>query len=313
VGKGAALQFAEVGARAHPNDPLCCYAAGRLCRRAGEFERAKRWLSRAIRLARRANDDIAFAHAHRGYGFTLADMGRFDEAEPHFWKCVRVAKRRGRRSLAGSGYHDLFMTAVHLERWSDALEYAQNAVALYKLGHPRFPLLAHDVAFFWCRRGYHSSALPVFEKVLPLVERQRERILVLASLARSAAVVRDNIRFQRAATAVLVLAAADSEMSASSLYHVAEGARCFHDWVRAEELAQQALTAARQRGNGTVVQLAEQLLDSLRSRLPGDTDTVPEEGGIVDATRELLLKKLMRQPPTGRGEYPALPEQYPTE
>ena len=145
------------------------------------------------------------------------------------------------------------------------------------------------------------------------MERQRERILVLASLARSAAMVRDNIRFQRAAAAVLALTAIDSEMSASSLYHIAEGARCFHDWARAEELAQQALAAARNRANGTVVQLAEQLLDNLRARLPGDTDAVPEEGSIVDATRELLLKKLARQPPTDPSGYPALPEQYPTE
>ena len=311
--KGAALQFAEAGARAHPNDPLRCYVAGRLCRRAGECERAKRWLARAIRLARRANDDIAFAHAHRGYGFVLADMGQFEKAEPHFWKCVRAAKRKGRRSLAGSGYHDLFMVAVHLERWDDALEYSQKAVALYKVGHPRFPLLAHDIAFFWCRRGFYSSGLPVFEKILPFVERQRERILVLASLARSAAVVRDNIRFQRAASAVLALAESDAEMSASSLYHLAEGARCFHDWDRAEELARQALATARRRGNGTVVHLAEQLLNGLHSRQPGDIDTVPAEGSVVDATRELLLKKLVRQPLADDGKFPLLPEQYPTE
>jgi tetratricopeptide (TPR) repeat protein len=311
--KGAALQFAEAGARALPDDPLRCYAAGRLCRRAGEFERAKRWLARAIRLARRANDDIAFAHAHRGYGFVLADMGRFARAEPHFWKSVRAARRTGRRSLEGSGYHDLFMVAVHLERWTDALEYAQRAVALYKRGHPRFPLLAHDIAFFWCRRGFFSSGLPVFEKVLPLVERQRERILVLASLARSAAVVRDNIRFQRAASAVLALAAIDSEMSASSLYHVAAGARCFYEWERAEDLARRALASAQRRGNATVVELAEQLLDGLRARQPGETDAVPAEGSIVDATRELLLRKLARHPAIDYASFPPNPERYPTE
>jgi hypothetical protein len=278
------------------------------------------WLRRAIRLARRARiggidakNEIDFANAHRGYGFVLTDRGEMRRAEPHFWKCVRAARRVGHKSLAGSGFHDLFMVAVHLERWDDALQFAKNSVELYKVGHPRFPLLAHDVAFFWTRRGYYSSALPVVERILPWVERQRERILVLATLARCTAAVRDHLRYQRVAREVMALADTDPEMAASSLFHLAEGARCFHDWQAAEQLGRRALEAAIARQNGTIIQWAESLLASVGNRIPGEYDTIPEDGSIVDETREMILRKLLRQPPPEAGYRPVPPEQYPTD
>jgi tetratricopeptide (TPR) repeat protein len=311
--KHVALLFAEAAARVEPHSSSRSYTAGRLCRRAGEFERAKGWTRRAIRLARLTRNEIDFANAHRGYGFILAELGRFVEAEPHFWKAVRAALRVGRKSLAGAGYHDLLLVAVHQQRWGDALIFAQQAVALYKVEHPRLPLLAHDVAFFWNRLGYFSSALPVLERALLLVARERERILVLASLARSAAAVRDNLRFQRSAKAVLELAAVDEEMAASSLYHVAEGCRCFGEWARAERLAHDALRIAEARGNATVIGLAGTLLRQLSERLPGDVDTVPDEGGIVDQTREMILRKLLRHPAPAAEAGAVPPERYPTD
>ena len=303
--KETALHFAEAAARVDPENASRCHVAGRLCRRKGEYVRASIWLRRAIRLARRARragfnakNEIDFANAHRGYGFLLADQGRMKEAEPHFWKCVRAAKRAGRHSLMGTGFHDLFLVAVHLERWDDALRFAKNAVSFYENGHPRFPLLAHDLAFFWNRLGYYSSALPVVEKVLPFVGHLRERILVLATLARSAAAVRDHLRFQRAAREVIALAKTDSEMSASSLYHLAEGARCFQDWEFSEQLARMALEAAHARKNGTIIGWAEALLSgAIPQHLPGDYDTIPEDGSAVDEIRELILEKLKKQPP----------------
>jgi tetratricopeptide (TPR) repeat protein len=315
-----ALQFAEAAARLAPNSSLRSYVAGRLCRRRGDFPRAMTWLRRAIRLARRARmegidakNEIDFANAHRGYGFVFTDMGEMARAEPHFWKCIRAALRVGHKSLAGSGFHDLLLVAVHMERWDDALEYAKKAVEYYKRGHPRFPLLAHDVAFFWTRRGYYSSALPVVERILPWVEHQRERILVLATLVRCAAAVRDHLRYQRVAREVRELAASDTEMSASSLYHLAEGARCFHDWETAEQLGRRALDLAIARKNGTIVRWAETLLAEVASRIPGEYDAIPEEGSVVDETRELILYKLRHQPPPDPNARPVPPDKYPTD
>ena len=314
-----AVQFAEAAARMEPDVSARSSTAGRLCRRLGDHPRSATWFRRAMRLARRTQaegikySEIDFANAHRGYGFLLADLGKMAEAEPHFWKSVRAALRAGKKSLAGAGYHDLLMVTVHLERWPEALEHAKQAATLYKDGHPRFPLLAFDIAFMWCRQGYFSSALPILEKILPWVEHQRERILVLASLARSAGAVRDHIRYVRAAREVLAMAAVDTEMTASSLYHIAEGARCFYEWDRAQQLATRSLELARKRDNATVMELSERLLIALAAREPGDIDAIPEEGSVVDATRELIMRKLEKQPPPELSSEGGPPERYPKD
>jgi tetratricopeptide (TPR) repeat protein len=316
--KETAVQFTEAVARIQPDSSPYAFVSARLCRRLGDHLRSAMWYRRAMRLARRTQADgirfseVDFANAHLGYGNLLADLGRFQEAEPHFWKALKAALRAGRKSLAGSAYHNLLLVTVHREQWPEAIEHAREAVAHYKDGHPRFPLLAFDVAYMWCRQGYFSSALPVFEKILPWVENQRERILVLASLAQSAAAVRDHIRYVRAAKEVLALAAVDTEMTASALYHIAEGARSFHEWDKAEQLAQRSIELAQHRNNATVIGLAERLLEALTVREPGDVDLVPEEGDSVDAAREMILRKLQKQPAPELSSGAVPPERYPT-
>ena len=205
------------------------------------------------------------------------------------------------------------MVTVRQARWREALEHAKQAVRLYTNGHPRFPLLAFDVAFMWSWLGHFSSALPIFEKTLPFVEHQPERILVLASLARSAAAVRDHIRYVRASNEVLRITAHNTEMAASSLYHIAEGARSFQQWDRAEELATRALEIAHLRRDADVIELSERLLMALQKMEPGDVDFVPEEGGIVDATREMILRKFQKQPAPELSSGAVRPEQYPID
>jgi tetratricopeptide (TPR) repeat protein len=319
--KETAVQFAEAAARLESNVSRRAYTAGRLCRRLGDHPRAAIWFRRAMRLARRTQterikySEVDFTIAQIGYSKLLIELGRSQEAEPHLWKAVRAATRAGRTSLAGAAHHDLLLITVRLARWPEALEHAKQAVRLYKDGHPRFPLLAYDVAFMWSWLGYFSSALPIFEKILPFVELQRERILVLASLARSAAVVRDHIRYVRASDEVLRMAAQDTEMAASSLYHIAHGAQSFQQWDRAKELATRALDIAHERSDSDVIELSERLLMALHTREPGnvDMDMVPDEGGIVDATREMILRKLQKQPAPELSSGAVRPEQYPTD
>jgi len=316
--KETAVQFAEAAARAQSDSSPFAFISARLCRRLGEHQRSAVWYRRALRLARRTQADgirfseVDFANAQLGFGNLLTDLGRFPDAEPHFWKALKAALRAGRKSLAGSAHHNLLLVTVHMERWPEAIEHAREAVMLYKDGHPRFPLLAFDVAYLWCRQGYYSSALPVFEKILPWLEHQRERILVLASLARSAAAVRDHIRYVRAAREVLALAAVDTEMTASALYHLAEGARFFHEWEKSEQFARHALELAHTRKNATVIGLAERLLEVLNTKQPGDLDLVPEEGDSVDTTREMILRKLQKQPVPDLSSGTVPPERFPT-
>lgn len=189
--KETALQYAEAAACAEPEVSAYAFIAGRICRRAGETERAVIWYGRAARLARLAGRQrgaqIDFANAHLGHGNAFADFGRYDLADPHYWKALRAAREAGRRSLMGMAHHNLLVSALNTDKWEAALGHAERAVSLYKTGHPRFPLLAQDAALLWSRMGFYSSALPVYERVLPFVEHQRERILVLGNLARAAA------------------------------------------------------------------------------------------------------------------------------
>ncbi|HEX8320627.1 hypothetical protein [Longimicrobium sp.] len=249
---------------------------------------------RAIRLARLADNEVALATAHLGWGMLYFNQGDYLHAEVHFTRGYRCAMRAGFHGLAGSATHDILVVSISSGRYDDAMPQATAAAKLYTADHPRFPLLAHDVAFLLSRLGYYSSALPVLEKCLPFVEGTRERILVLATLARAAGAVRDRLRFERAAAEVVRLAAHSEEMSDMSLYHVAQGARGFEMWERARELGGRAAAIATRSGNKYILQAAPALLNSIENREPGDEDVVPPEGGEIDALVAKLLKRLQK-------------------
>lgn len=298
-----ALQFAELAARLDPDSSARSGTAGRLCRRRGGlYARATGWFQRASRLARLRHDEIAFATARLGWGMLEFNQGNYLHAEAHFLKAFRGAMRVGRRSTAGLASHNLFILAMSSGRYEHATRRAFEAVRLYAVHHPRFPVLAHDVALGLTLQGYYSSALPILVKTLPLVEELREKILVLATTARAAAAVRDRVRFERTAAEVLRMADASEEMSESSILHLAEGTRSFEQWERAAVLARRALELAGKTGNKYVSNAAQELLASIERREHGDADVVPEEGGDVDALAELLLSRLRKHtaPPDGR-------------
>ncbi|HYW09342.1 MAG TPA: tetratricopeptide repeat protein [Longimicrobium sp.] len=290
-----ALQFAEASARAVSDSSHRSYEAGGLCRRAGEFERGAIWFQRAVRLARSSGDNVAYANAQRGFGSLLLELGRFREAEPRLHRSAWAARKAGRRRLAGAAYHDLLVVTVHEQRWAKALDYAHRAVTLYGALDPRLPRLAHDVAYMWCRHGFFSSALPIFECLPPLFEKEAIRVLLFANFARAAAAVRDRIRFEQIAGTVLNLVATDTEWAAPALYHIAEGTRSFEQWERAAALAEQAVHAAQDRKNTTIVRDATELLAAVSLRQAGDVDVLPDEGHPVHAARRTILRKLRRQ------------------
>lgn len=298
-----ALQFAELAARLEPESSARAGTAGRLCRRhGGLYARAAGWFQRAVRLARLRGDEIAFATARLGWGILEFNQGRYLHAESHFISAFRRSMRVGRRSTAGLARHCLLGVAIANGRYDVAMREAAEAVRLYAAHHPRFPVLAHDVAFAIAAQGCYSSAIPVLVKTLPLVGAARERILVLASLARAAGAARDRVRFERAAAEVLRMAESGAEMSDSSVYQVAQGARAFEQWDRAAALARQARDLAERSGNGYILGAAATLLGEIDARTAGDVDVVPEEGGEVDRLVALLLARLQKHtaPPDGR-------------
>jgi tetratricopeptide (TPR) repeat protein len=313
--KETAAQYAEAAARLEPERSSRCYTAGRTCRHVGDAGRSAMWFRRAERLARRAGSQIDFAIAHLGFGSLCFNLGRHDEAETHIEKAIRAALRAGRRSLAGSAAHDLMCVCFETGQLSAAEQQSRRALELYPARHPRLAVFAHDVALIWVRLGYFSSALMILEKVAPLLEGQPERILAMASLARAAAAVHDHIRYERASAEVLRLLTRDTERGASSLYHLAEGARSFQHQDRARAYARRALELANQWENRTVVALATDLVRSLDAQELGDVDTVPAEGSPVDRMTDELVRRLARLATARRGKSPAAipPEDFPVD
>jgi tetratricopeptide (TPR) repeat protein len=307
----AAVQFAELAARLEPESSERAGTAGRLCRRLGALHaRATQWYARAVRIARLQGDEIAFATARLGWGMLEFNHGNFLHAEAHFTKGFRSAMRVGRRSLAGSAKHNVMAVYIASHRYTEARVHAWDAVRLYAAHHPALPRLAHDVGFLLAEEGYCASAIPIFEKALTFFAGGVERMSVLGSMARAAAVVRDRLRFERAADEALALAERISGGGESVLYQLAEGARCFEQWDRAGAWAARALELALANGNKSVARLATDLLAALDEREMAPSSLLPEVGGEVDQLVELVLRRLQKHTaPRDRRAVP--PEQFP--
>jgi tetratricopeptide (TPR) repeat protein len=303
--KRTALLFAELAARLEPDSSERASTAGRLCRPVHDFVRGTRWYIRAARLARAAGRDKEFAIAHLGWGNMEAELGRFSEAKFHAVKAYRAALRVGLRSLAASAYHDLLAINIHEGHFQAAWQYARDAVALYKVDHPRYPALAHDVAFLWGKLGMFSSALPIYVAVLPKMTRAAERLVVLANIARAAAASHDRVYFQRAQLEVLNALDQGQDVPTSALYHLGRACQTYQEWADAERLAERATVMAPERLKHDAVAL----LRSIAAREPGDVDQLPPEGGEVDEVRATLLRRLTKHDAGSGEDIP--PERYP--
>jgi tetratricopeptide (TPR) repeat protein len=256
---------------------------------------------------------VEFAFAQLGLGGVALDQGNLFDAEHYFWKTVRAALRQGRTSVAGAAHHDLLGVVIAAGRYGDAMQHAERAVQFYPAKHPRLPNLVADIGFLWMVLHHYSTAIYLFDRVLPWFQVQSHRILLWAALARSAAAVHDRVRYERLSVKVLELVAAGNERSASSLYHLAEGACYFGQWDRSAQLGTQAFEEAQRVGNQTVIVAAGQLLERLRFRNEALEDQIPVEGGQVDRLTVMLLKKLAKQPAPGPSEAVLFPERYPAD
>lgn len=303
-----ALQFAERAARLQPTRSDRSSTAGRFCRLRSEPHRGTMWFRRALRMAQARRNYIEIATAHLGLGNLESDLGRLSVAETHQCKAYRAALRAGKRSLAGSAYHNLLLLKIRMERYGEAWVHAKEALAAYKRDHPRFALLAHDIALLWMHLGHFSAAHLVFERVLALLKRPSDRMVVLANVARSAAACGDRLRYERAVRAILHHLEEGGKVTVFTLYYLAQAARTAGDWARAEDAARRTLEAAPE---GEYRARAEKLVEAIAARLPGDEDVLPEEGGEIEQVREFLLRRLEKHTAPGIDPGAVPPEQNP--
>jgi hypothetical protein len=146
----------------------------------------------------------------------------------------------------------------------------------------------------------------LFEKVLPRITLQEERLIVLANIARAGSASGDHLRYQRAASEVQRVLDEGKDVPPTVVYHLARAAVNEQDWRRAEALAAMLPPTRSARLN----RMTQELLSDVRLRSGRDRNIVPEYGSEVYEARELLLRKLNKSPDP-EPDSPGSAEKYP--
>lgn len=263
-----AMLFAEAAAVVETDNPVYANNAGWMCRRAARDERAESWYHRAFGLAARVKDPGEVIRAQLGYGALMKDLGNHDEARRYFEKAATRAVHSGRRRQAGVAHHYLLGLAAEVGTYLQAERHVRLALDMYPIHDARIPYLAHDFAFVLIRHHLYSSALPILGALVEVIPRPDEQLLVHGSIARAAAGARRRGRFEEAEREILQVIELHEEYAPAALIHLAEGARAFGDWERAEHYATMALDRSRARKSGLVERDARELLEKLAAREP---------------------------------------------
>lgn len=292
------MEFAELAARADPDNPARANTAGRACREAGHMERASVWFERAFRLAVAQRNREQSVRALLGNGALMKECGRLEDARRWFLKAARRAARTGRMRRAAEARHDLMALAAETGDLPRVLEHAVAAVELYPLHHGRFPYLAHDFAFALMKQRHYALAYPVLEAFIRVVPTQN-LLPGLATYAWAAAARGLAHRFAEAETRVRKHVARDQQQAAPALVLLAEGARSLGRWEVAESLARGALEAAERHRQARFAEDAKTLLDEIldRNAPPENPEPASFAGAEFDALLRHLRARLRRWKP----------------
>ena len=290
------ITFAQAGALAAPTNAAAGFRVGQLARRKAEYARAESWFRRVIGLGRQAKDWASYSEAFLGLGELYTQRGNLPAARRFHVRGLRAARRHGLRDIQGRALHNLFMLSGDGSP-QEALDYARNAFKAYGPSHPRLPVLAHDLAYFWMQRGRFAQALSVFQGLLPHITRPGERMLTVADVGRAAGGAGTRAVFDEAWDELWSLAGDWHTRPAAgqALLDLAWGAASLKDWARAERAATTARDVASRKEEMKVVMEAESLLDSVSRKrnldavqpAAGADDEAESEGLAADLNRAL--------------------------
>jgi tetratricopeptide (TPR) repeat protein len=295
----AEIQFAEAAASIFPTRPDLALFAGRAARRHAAYERSVQWFTRALTLARRANDWAAYTLTLIRWGTLELQRSRLEHARRLFVRAWKAAKRFKLRRLGAFARHDLLVLGFETASFEEGLAHAQTAFQLYGPRNTRIPYLTHDVGFLCMHHGYFSAALPVFSAVLPFVIHPSERVQVFAHLARTFGALNDESSFEEAAEYVANEIKPTYPNAAASLLYVARGAASVGQRRRARLLAGEALALSASRGEKSVTALATQFVDALNTRRASAVERDKEPPEAVSEFTPRLLRRLAKLSPSG--------------
>lgn len=256
------LLWLEAAAICFPENGRYALITGRAYRQAGRLGDAERWLKRAARLTYWRKDWGAYAFAVCTLGMVSWTQGSVGKALRYLHRSQRFARRYGERVLEGEIFHNLLAISISSGDTAGVEAYAREAFERYLPGHHRLPALAYDLAYFWLLRGHTHRALRIFGQLLPHFPHPEQRIQVLAALGRGAGKADDRALFTSVWEQALPLA---EQLSAAvtlphALLDLGLGAAHFQQYRDAEAVFRRALELGEERGQGSVVILADRYL-----------------------------------------------------
>jgi tetratricopeptide (TPR) repeat protein len=283
-----ALAFTQAASVASQRNARLALAVGKLARRRNEVARAETWFRHAVMVSRQTGDWDSYSRAYLPAA-----------AKMHI-KALRAARRKGLQQIQGMALHDLFVIADELGRDEQAQEYARQAFRAYGAGHPRLPVLGHDVAYFWMQRGYFPQALEVFQRLEGHMTDSRMRLLLAANIARAAAGSGNRELFRKAWTQVYRMVK-DPDLYAvvaPATLELALGAAQLGEWDRAEQAAQESLEHAVKLGQAKVRFRAESLVEAVDRGRNAQVKLAdkPRAPAKVDSLAQDLLRSLEMVP-----------------
>jgi len=290
-----AIAFSQAGALAAPTNAAAGFRVGQLARRKAEYARAESWFRRVIGLGRQAKDWASYSEAFLGLGELYTQRGNYPAARRFHVRALRAAKRHGLRDIQGRSLHALFVIASDTSP-AEALEFARQSFRAYGSTHPRLPMLARDLAYFWMTRGRFAQALAVFQALAPHLSTPGERMLNTADIGRAAGGAANRGEFDRAWDEVWSFAGEwhTRPNAAQALLDLARGAASLKDWSRAERAASTARDVATRREESRVALEAETVLDQVTRKRGIEAATEPAGGEQEEADTEGLAAELLR-------------------
>jgi tetratricopeptide (TPR) repeat protein len=292
---GTALAFAQDAALASSADASAAFWVATLAVRLSDHARAEVWFRRAVGLARQKRDWRMYSRSFSGLGNLYIRRGNLPAARRLHTRALRGARRGGMRREQATALHDLFAVAVEMGNATEADRFAALALQAYGARNRRVHILAHDVAYFWMEQGRFDRALPVFQAVLPLIERPLERVFVLADIARAAGGV-GKADIARTAASQVWASTRDPETergASSALLEVARGLLSLGLLDEADAAARQALSSSVTHREAKTRFAAEALLDVIdrRELSPSPHPGVPAVSG---SPNDLLAAEFVR-------------------
>lgn len=297
LGAGAsntALLWFEAAAICFPENGRYALVTGRAYRNAGRLYEAERWLKRAARLTYWRKDWGAYAFAVCTLGMVSWTQGSVSKALRYLHRSQRFARRYGERVLEGEIFHNLLAIAISSDDTAHVEEYARQAFERYLPAHHRLPALAYDLAYFWLMRGHTRRALTIFKELLPHFPQPEQRIQVLAALARGAGKANDRALFTRSWEEANVLT---PKLGAAvtlphALLDLGLGAAHFGMYADASTVFSEALRLGEERGQGSVVVLADKYLAAVAGAHNPDAPGKPEVAAASDPQSEKLASRM---------------------